>query len=101
MPRHRYAFVKFGAADGAHGFDQAANRTCDAHGEKISEEQRHECDADDESQRLRGQLVYARVHARVVKTALRDHGPSKLGNRAVGADHFHRVTTILAGRKKV
>ena len=44
-PLHGRAFVKFAAADGARGRGQRADGRADAHGEKISQDQRCEGDA--------------------------------------------------------
>ena len=98
---HGHAFMKFGAADGADGFDEAANRAGDAKRENVSERQRHERDADNEAQGFGGQFGDAGVDARVVETALRDHGPAKLRNRAVGADHFDRVAAVLRRAQEI
>ena len=89
------AFVKFGAADGAHGFHQAANGARDAEGEKISEEQGDESDAHDEAERLRGEFFDAGVNTRAIEAALGDDGPAQFRNGAVGADHFDRMIVLV------
>ena len=42
----------------------------------------------------------AGVDARFVKTALRDNGPTQLGNRAVGADHFNGMLFVGSGHEE-
>src|SRR5580704_12187387 len=89
-----YPLMKFRAAHGVNGKDKSANWASDSDGEKVSDQQGDHGDADDEAQGLSGELVDSGVDARFVKTALRDDGPAKLGDRAVGADHFHRMLRI-------
>ena len=98
---HLHALVKFGAADGARGFDQAANGAGDAEREEISQGKRHEHDADHEAQGLRGQFFDAGVHARVGQAALRDDRPAELRDGAVGAEHLDGMARVLAGHEEI
>ena len=94
---HRHALVKFGAADRSRGLHQAANRPGDPEREQISENQRHKSDDHHETQRFCRQFLHARIHARLVHAALRDHRPVQFRNRAVRSDHFRRVFLPFLG----
>ena len=86
--------MKFSAADGSRGCGQAAHRSADSHGEKVCDQNRHEHHDADERKCLAVQVRKARVVARFAQAALSHNGPVQFAERAIRADHFHRLFSV-------
>src|SRR5580658_4677230 len=83
--------MKFAATDSACGSRESTNRPADPNSKKVTEENGHQHNHDDEGQSLFIKFVHACIGTSIVQAALGDNRPIDLWECAVRPDHFDRM----------